>query len=62
MAAPVTVAYGSATVEPSGAWAPAVAQALPNGRAEIYDGGLHLGCFRDLDRTAASLAAWFTAN
>ena len=58
--APVTVAYGTATAEPSGIWAPAEAEALPNGRPEMYEDARHLGCFDDINRTVASLVACFS--
>jgi pimeloyl-ACP methyl ester carboxylesterase len=55
----VTVAYGTATAEQSGTWAPRIADALPNGTAEPFEGDHHFGCFADLDRVVASLNAFF---
>lgn len=59
VAAPVLVAYGDRTTEPSGDWAPKVAEALPDGHAERFVGCAHLGPFVDPEATAASLRRWF---
>lgn len=55
----VVVAYGSATPENSGLWAPRIAEALPNGTAESFEGQDHFGCFADLDRVVSSLNRFF---
>ncbi|MEZ5264229.1 MAG: hypothetical protein R2755_21190 [Acidimicrobiales bacterium] len=57
--ADTVVAYGTATAEPSGAWAPEIARALPNGTAQAWEGYDHFGCFADLDRVVASLNGFF---
>lgn len=57
--ADTVVAYGTATAEPSGAWAPEIARTLPNGTAEAWDGYDHFGCFADLGRVVASLNGFF---
>ncbi len=57
--APVTVAYGTETGEQPGTWAPRIADALPNGMAERFEGDHHFGCFADLGRVVASLNGFF---
>jgi pimeloyl-ACP methyl ester carboxylesterase len=58
----VLVAYGDRTTEPSGEWAPRVAEALPHGRAERFAGCAHFGPFVDPEVTADSLRRWFLAG
>lgn len=57
--APVLVAYGDRTSDPSGEWAPKVAEELPDGRAEVFAGCGHFGPFADPAATVASLGRWF---
>lgn len=57
---PVLVAYGGANPMPPGQWSPKVAESIPEGIAECYESSGHFGCFGELDRTARSIAAWFS--
>jgi pimeloyl-ACP methyl ester carboxylesterase len=59
---PVLVAYGGKSEDLAGQWAPRIADALPAGTAERFDGCGHFGPFADLSRTAASLQSWFLAG
>lgn len=60
--APVLVGYGDRSTDPSGEWAPKVAEALPAGVTERFTGSAHFGPFADLDATAASLRRWFLGD
>lgn len=59
VAAETVVAYGTTTAENSGVWAPRIAEALPRGTAEAFDGQDHFGCFANLDLVVESLNRFF---
>jgi pimeloyl-ACP methyl ester carboxylesterase len=60
--APVLVAYGDRSEDAPGTWAARIADALPHGQAERWEGHAHFGPFADLDRAVASLTRWFLAD
>lgn len=57
---PVLVAYGGANPMPPGEWSTKIADAMPHGVAECFEQSSHFGCFAELDRTASSIATWFS--
>jgi pimeloyl-ACP methyl ester carboxylesterase len=57
--APVLVAYGGNSVDRSGEWAPRIADALPQGRAERFQGAAHFAPFGQPQATPRSIEAWF---
>jgi pimeloyl-ACP methyl ester carboxylesterase len=57
--APVLVGYGARSTDLSGEWAPRIADALPNGQAQRFEGAAHFGPFGQPDVAAASIERWF---
>lgn len=59
---PVRVAYGDQGGDRPSEAAPAIADRLPLGELELFEGSGHFGCFDRLDRVVASIESWFLGD
>jgi len=57
--AAVRVGYGTGSEDRPATASPAIAERMPHGDADPFDGSGHFGCFGPLERAASSIADWF---
>ena len=55
----VRVAYGGGGSDRTSTASPGIAERLPSGSVEVFEGSDHFGCFASLEHTAISLRDWF---
>ena len=56
---PVLVACGTESQDRPQATAGSIAERLPDGHLEVFEGSGHFGCFGPLDRAVSSIRTWF---